>query len=89
MNKDQMIELHQNFARIKDQIEEMGTHSDRFEEYDELGVTPDRQHCSKEEHKHAIFLLGEAIADSLSEDEFSQIGRLRERMSEMKEDTAT
>lgn len=87
MNKDQMISLHENFAQIKDEMEKRGASSDRFKEYEELGVTPDRRHCSKKEHKHAIFLLGEALADALSDDEFSDAGRLQQRMEELKEDT--
>lgn len=88
MNKEQMIELHENFARIKEEVEEMGASSDSFTEYEELGITPERRHCSKQEHKHAIFLLGEALTDAISDDEFSNAGRLRKRMSELKEDAA-
>lgn len=88
MNKEKMIELHENFAHIKEEMKAMGATSESFIEYEELDVTPERRHCSKQEHKHAIFLLGEAIAESLSDDEFSDAGRLQKRMSELKEDAA-
>lgn len=83
-----MMELHGNFVQIKNELEDAGVASDQFEEYEELDVTPDRQHCSKQEHKHAIFLLGEALADTFSEGEFSDAGQLKRRMAELKEEVA-
>jgi hypothetical protein len=49
-------------------------------------VTPDDVHKSKSEHKHAVFVLGNALANAMSEDEFSDAGRVGKRMQELAED---
>ncbi|PSP36527.1 metal-binding protein [Halobacteriales archaeon QH_10_70_21] len=70
MHKDELLELH----------------SKMFDPYDELEVTPDDVHKSKSEHKHAVFVLGNALANVMSEDEFSDAGRIGKRMAELAED---
>jgi hypothetical protein len=57
-----------------------------FDPYDELDVTPDDVHKSKSEHKHAVFVLGNALANVMAEDEFSDAGRIGKRMEELAED---
>jgi hypothetical protein len=57
-----------------------------FDAYDELDVTPDDVHKSKSEHKHAVFVLGNALATVMSEDEFSDAGRIGKRMQELADD---
>ena len=57
-----------------------------FEPYEEIDVTPDDVHMSKSEHKHAVFVLGNALANAMSEDEFSDAGRVGKRMKELAED---
>jgi hypothetical protein len=57
-----------------------------FDPYDELDVSPDDVHKSKSEHKHAVFVLGNALATVMSEDEFSDAGRIGKRMAELAED---
>jgi hypothetical protein len=57
-----------------------------FDPYDELGVDPSHVHKSKSEHKHAVFVLGNALATAMSEDEFSDAGRVGKRMAELAED---
>jgi hypothetical protein len=49
-------------------------------------VTPDDVHKSKSEHKHAVFVLGNALATAMSEDEFSDAGRISKRMQELADD---
>ena len=41
---------------------------------------------SKSEHKHAVFVLGQSLANSMSDYEFSNAGRLSKRMGELAED---
>lgn len=54
-------------------------------DYAELGIGPDDIHQSKSEHKHAIFMLGKEIAKQMADDEFSERGRIGERMKELAE----
>jgi len=57
-----------------------------FDPYDELEVDPSHVHKSKSEHKHAVFVLGNALATAMSEDEFSNAGRVGKRMEELADD---
>jgi len=57
-----------------------------FDPYGELDVRPSDVHKSKSEHKHAVFVLGNALATAMSEDEFSDAGRVGKRMKELAED---
>jgi len=87
MHKDELLELHEQLVTIKDYFktrEEVpeGT----FSEYEGLDVRPSHVHKSKSEHKHAVFVLGNALADAMSDDEFSSAGRLSKRMEELAED---
>lgn len=86
MKKQEIMGVHRDFVEIRRTIEDTHTVTDEFEEYDELGVGPDDEYASKTEHKKAIFMLGEAISSVLSEDEFSNAGRLKKRMNELSED---
>ena len=70
-----------DYFREQDDID-----SDLFIPYDELAVTPADVHKSKSEHKHAVFVLGNALAQALSDDEFSNAGRIGKRMQELAED---
>ena len=38
---------------------------------------------SKSEHKHAVFVLGQSLANAMSDYEFSNAGRLSKRMGEL------
>jgi hypothetical protein len=87
MHKDELLELHEQMVRIKEYFQNRedvppGT----FEEYDTLDVEPSHVHKSKSEHKHAVFVLGNALANAMSEDEFSNAGRISKRMEELAED---
>ncbi|GAB7013378.1 UPF0058 family protein [Halolamina salina] len=87
MHKDELLELHEQMViimenfRDREDVEE-GT----FDEYDELDVDPSHVHKSKSEHKHAVFVLGNALANAMSDDEFSSAGRIGKRMQELAED---
>ena len=87
MHKDELLELHEELVVIKEYFQDREDVSDeRFEAYDTLGVAPSHVHKSKSEHKHAVFVLGNALAEAMSEDEFSNAGRISQRMSELAAD---
>ncbi|MBP1909509.1 hypothetical protein J2746_001730 [Methanolobus bombayensis] len=69
-------------AQIRRHFEHMGM-DNTFNEYDSLAISPLHVHRSKAEHKHAIFVLGNDIAEALSQDDTSGIGRTSERMHEL------
>ncbi|MFC7133766.1 MULTISPECIES: UPF0058 family protein [Salinibaculum] len=87
MHKDELLELHEQMVTIMNYFKNL-EHVDEtlFEAYDELDVTPADVHMSKSEHKHAVFVLGNALANAMSEDEFSDAGRVGKRMKELAED---
>ena len=87
MHKDELLELHQQMVVIKDYFEnDPDVDPSLFSEYGELDVRPSDVHKSKSEHKHAVFVLGNALATALSDDEFSNAGRIGKRMEELAED---
>ena len=87
MHKDELLELHAKMVSIMEHFRGMeGVDASAFDPYDELDVTPDDVHKSKSEHKHAVFVLGNALANVMSEDEFSDAGRIGKRMEELAED---
>ena len=87
MHKDELLELHEQMVKIKENFETREEVPDGlFDAYDQLGVDPSHVHKSKSEHKHAVFVLGNALASSMSEDEFSNAGRVGKRMKELAED---
>ena len=88
MHKDELLELHGQMVTIMEFFrDEMDTvDPDLFDPYGELDVRPSDVHKSKSEHKHAVFVLGNALATAMSEDEFSDAGRVGKRMKELAED---
>jgi hypothetical protein len=87
MHKDELLELHEQMVIIMEHFKER-EHVDEelFDEYYQLDVDPSHVHKSKNEHKHAVFVLGNALASAMSEDEFSSAGRISKRMEELAED---
>ncbi len=87
MHKDELLELHAQMVTIMDYFRSREDTDDAlFEPYEQLDVSPDDVHKSKSEHKHAVFVLGNALATAMSEDEFSDAGRIGKRMKELAED---
>ncbi|WP_436901276.1 UPF0058 family protein [Halovenus halobia] len=87
MHKDELLELHEQMVLIMNYFKNLEHVDDSlFQAYDEIDVTPDDVHMSKSEHKHAVFVLGNALANAMSEDEFSDAGRVGKRMKELAED---
>jgi hypothetical protein len=87
MHKEELLELHGHMVEIMQTFREMdAVETNAFDAYDELDVEPGDVHKSKSEHKHAVFVLGNALADVMSEDEFSDAGRIGKRMEELAKD---
>ena len=87
MHKEELLELHEHMVAIMETFRRMEeVDGSLFDPYDELDVSPDDVHKSKSEHKHAVFVLGNALAKVMSEDEFSDAGRIGKRMAELAED---
>ena len=88
MHKDELLELHEQMVTImqyfRDDMDSVDP--DLFDAYQELDVRPSDVHKSKSEHKHAVFVLGNALANAMSEDEFSPAGRVGKRMEELADD---
>ncbi|WP_152040837.1 UPF0058 family protein [Salinigranum salinum] len=87
MHKDELLELHEQLVVIKDHFKRREEVPEGlFDEYEGLSVDPSHVHKSKSEHKHAVFVLGSALASAMSDDEFSSAGRVGKRMEELAED---
>jgi len=87
MHKDELLELHEQMVLIMQYFRgQESVDGTLFDPYDELDVEPDHVHKSKSEHKHAVFVLGNALATAMSEDEFSNAGRVGKRMKELADD---
>ncbi|WAI02609.1 UPF0058 family protein [Methanogenium organophilum] len=82
MHKEELIRLHKIMAEIKDSFEEENSEND-FSDYYALKIDPTQVHKSKMEHKHAIFILGQEIAEIMKENEHSAPNRVAARMREM------
>ena len=88
MHKDELLELHEQMITIMEYFrDETDADSELFEPYERLDITPEDVHMSKSEHKHAVFMLGNSLAGAMSDDEFSNAGRVGKRMQELAEDT--
>ncbi|GGL56859.1 UPF0058 family protein [Halocalculus aciditolerans] len=87
MHKDDLLELHEEMVEIKESfLSYEGVDESVFDTYEQLDVDPSHVHKSKSEHKHAVFVLGNALATAMSEDEFSSAGRISKRMEELADD---
>ncbi len=82
MHKEELIALHQFMFSIKENIEKENPDIS-FEQYNALKINPNQVHKSKMEHKHAIFVLGEEIAEAMKDIEPSASKRIAARMSEL------
>lgn len=87
MHKDELLELHEELVIIMEYFSERAEVDESvFDPYHELDIDPSHVHKSKSEHKHAVFILGNALANAMTEDEFSSAGRIGKRMKELAED---
>ena len=84
MHKDELIQLHNHLSTIMEYfVQQNDIDIEVFSPYEALDVSPSHIHKSKSEHKHAVFVLGQALADAMSDYEFSNAGRLSKRMGEL------
>lgn len=83
MHKEELIKLHDLMSEVKDYFED--ANDTEFDGYEDLDVGPVDIHESKSEHKHAIFVLGQEMAESMADDEYSERGRISARMEELAE----
>ncbi|MFB6112362.1 MAG: UPF0058 family protein [Halobacteriaceae archaeon] len=89
MHKEELLELHEHLLVMRDYfVSNEDVDPDTFAAYEELDVDPSHVHKSKSEHKHAVFVLGNSLANAMSEDEFSNAGRLSKRMEELADDAS-
>ena len=87
MHKDELLELHEQMVTIMEHYSEReDVDEELFEPYHDLDIDPSHVHKSKSEHKHAVFVLGNALANAMSDDEFSSAGRIGKRMQELADD---
>ncbi|WP_247731354.1 UPF0058 family protein [Halovivax limisalsi] len=87
MHKDELLELHAELVIIMEYFDDREDVEDGlFDAYRQLDVDPGDAHKSKSEHKHAVFVLGNALANAISSDEFSSAGRIGKRMQELADD---
>jgi hypothetical protein len=82
MHKEELITLHQMLYEIKDYFESANSGL-KFNQYYSLKINPSQMHKSKMEHKYAIFVLGNELANAMKEVEFSASGRISARMKEL------
>lgn len=88
MNKEDIEDLHQNLHRIWEFLVDEGKLSLEESEYEELDVRideemPAHKRYNKQQHTAAVFALCEDISASLNPgDEFHDLGKLRQRMTE-------
>jgi len=71
---------------IKDYFESINPDL-KFSQYYSLKILPNQTHKSKMEHKYAIFVLGNELANAMKDVEFSASGRISARMKELAEKT--
>jgi hypothetical protein len=86
MHKEELITLHQMLFEIKDYFE-IANPNLKFTQYNSLKINPTQQHKSKMEHKYAIFVLGNELANAMKDVEFSASGRISARMKELADKT--
>ena len=87
MHKDELLELHGQMVTIMEYFRGLDDVDESiFLPYEQLNVDPSHVHKSKSEHKHAVFVLGNALASAMSDDEFSHAGRIGKRMEELADD---
>ena len=82
MHKDELIALHQILVEIKDYFQKSRPEL-KFSGYESLKITPMQLYKSKLEHKHAIFVLGNEIANIMKEHDLISSGRISARMKEL------
>jgi hypothetical protein len=84
MHKDELIRLHQMLFDVKIYLETINSNL-KFSQYAALKISPSQQHKSKMEHKYAIFVLGNEIANAMKDLDYTSSSRISARMKELAE----
>jgi hypothetical protein len=82
VHKDELIQLHQMLYDIKTYLESINPNL-KFSQYMSLKISPSQQHKSKIEHKYAIFVLGNEIANAMKDVDYTSSSRISARMKEL------
>ena len=69
MKKEELVHLHLLLAQLKKYCELEGVNCD-FERYNELEITPFQVHRSKDDHKQAVFVLGNELVSLAARNNF-------------------
>lgn len=89
MHKDELIQMHtllcqiKNFFETKEPSTTGTTCQAAFGRYDDLGISPLHVHRSKQEHKRAIFVLSQELADLISNSDISEPARVSHRLGDL------
>jgi hypothetical protein len=82
VHKDELIQLHQMLYDVKTYLESINPNL-KFSQYMSLKISPSQQHKSKIEHKYAIFVLGNEIANAMKDVDYTSSSRISARMKEL------
>jgi hypothetical protein len=82
VHKDELIQLHQMLYDVKSYLESINPNL-KFSQYMSLKISPSQQHKSKIEHKYAIFVLGNEIANAMKDVDYTSSSRISARMKEL------
>ena len=69
MKKEELVHLHLLLAQLKRYCELEGVNCD-FARYNELEITPFQVHRSKDDHKQAVFVLGNELVSLAARNNF-------------------
>jgi hypothetical protein len=86
MHKEELISLHKMLYEVKDYFEEVNPDL-KFSQYNSLKITPSQLHKSKLEHKYAIFVLGNEIANAMKDVDYTSSSRISARMKDLADKT--
>jgi hypothetical protein len=86
VHKEELVNLHKILYEVKDYFEEINPDL-KFSQYSALKITPSQMHKSKLEHKYAIFVLGNEIANAMKEVDYTSSSRISARMKDLAEKT--
>ena len=86
MHKEELISLHKMLYEVKDYFEEVNPDL-KFTQYNALKITPSQAHKSKLEHKYAIFVLGNEIANAMKDIDYTSSSRISARMKDLADKT--
>jgi len=79
IQKQELIRIHADLAKMKNSYEKMGYRKE-FDEYYDLSISPMHVHKSKDDHSKAIFLLSSKLSLIVAEESaIYQVSKLKEK----------